>query len=191
MVERLVDAIVDYQIKNGSLNDSERSVYLYGYTLLLEKVINIIVALLICVVSGRWIEVGLLLLCIMPLRSYAGGWHAKKFLNCTFISNSIIIVGLLFYKFLHLQLLYYFFIETVIFAIIIYMAPVQHNSRVLSDNERRVYKRNCLLIWGIECIAIAWLIHFTLEKYALIILYSHLMVSVALIMGKPDRTTRK
>ena len=57
MVEKIVDCIVKSQISSGKIKQEENSVYLYGYTLLFEKMINIIIILIISILTGRWIEI--------------------------------------------------------------------------------------------------------------------------------------
>ena len=92
MVEKIVDCIVKSQTSSGKIKQEENSVYLYGYTLLFEKLINIVIVLLISFVTGRWIEIWVFLFAVIPLRSFVGGWHAKKFWQCTVISNAAVIL---------------------------------------------------------------------------------------------------
>lgn len=191
MVDRLVHVILDYQITNGTLKEDEKSVYQYGYTLLLEKMINTMVAFIICILTGRWIEVLLLLLCIIPLRSYAGGWHAKKFLNCSLISNAVILVGININLIIELKVYYYIFIEAIIFAIIVSIAPVQHNNKELSNNERVAYRKKSIFIWAVECCILHLCLWFEKSDLAIIILFSHIMICIAALVGKIDNKYNK
>ena len=62
MIEKLTNYIVDCQIASGKIKEEEGSVYRYGYTLFFEKLINIAIALIICLITGKWLAVGLFLL---------------------------------------------------------------------------------------------------------------------------------
>lgn len=61
MIEKLTNHIVDCQIASGKIKEEEGSVYRYGYTLFFEKLINIAIALIICLITGKWLAVGLFL----------------------------------------------------------------------------------------------------------------------------------
>ena len=65
MIEKLTNHIVDCQIASGKIKEEEGSVYRYGYTLFFEKLINIAIALIICLITGKWLEVGLFLLAVL------------------------------------------------------------------------------------------------------------------------------
>ena len=51
MIEKLTNYIVDCQIASGKIKEEEGSVYRYGYTLFFEKLINIAIALIICLIT--------------------------------------------------------------------------------------------------------------------------------------------
>ena len=55
MIEKLTNHIVDCQIASGKIKEEEGSVYRYGYTLFFEKLINIVIALIICLITGKWL----------------------------------------------------------------------------------------------------------------------------------------
>ena len=95
MIEKLTNHIVDCQIASGKIKEEEGSVYRYGYTLFFEKLINIAIALIICLITGKWLAVGLFLLAVIPFRSFAGGWHAKEFWQCAILSNLMIVIMLI------------------------------------------------------------------------------------------------
>lgn len=57
MVDKLVNYIVDRQIASGKIKQEEGSVYRYGYTLFFEKLINILIVTIICIITGKWIEI--------------------------------------------------------------------------------------------------------------------------------------
>ncbi|MCR5835465.1 MAG: accessory gene regulator B family protein [Lachnospiraceae bacterium] len=185
MIENIVKAVVDYQVKNEILKEQDESVYQYGYTLLFERAINIFISLIICIITHKWIETALLLFCIIPLRSYAGGWHAKKFISCTIISNLIIVVGV-YSKWLNkMSVGIYAFLELLICAIIMYIAPVQNQNKILSYAEKIKYKKNSILIFLFEFIILVVFLYKNIE-YKYIVIFSQLIVSVGLLIGAVD-----
>ena len=78
MIEKIVNKLLDTQIKSGLLKNETIPIYRYGYTLLIEVTINVILSLLIGFALG---EIGIVILfnlIFIPLRGFCGGWHAGK-----------------------------------------------------------------------------------------------------------------
>lgn len=185
MVRKIVDYIVKSQTSSGKIKQEENSVYLYGYTLLFEKLINIIIVLFISLVTGRWIEIWGFLLAVIPLRSFTGGWHAEKFWQCTVISNTAVILFLLLIKetIVKNQMIYTVF-EVAIGVLMYVLVPVQNRNKPLTAKERRTFRKISYSIWAVEsCIMMVFILH-KMYKYAKIILYAHIFIAFAVLAGK-------
>ena len=59
MIEKIVNKLLDTQIKSGLLKDETIPIYRYGYTLLIEVTINVILSLVIGFALG---EIGIVIL---------------------------------------------------------------------------------------------------------------------------------
>ena len=73
MIEKIVNKLLDTQIKSGLLKDETIPIYRYGYTLLIEVTINVILSLVIGFALG---EIGIVILfnlIFIPLRGFCGG----------------------------------------------------------------------------------------------------------------------
>ena len=53
MIEKIVNKLLDTQIKSGLLKDETIPIYRYGYTLLIEVTINVILSLVIGFALGE------------------------------------------------------------------------------------------------------------------------------------------
>lgn len=191
MVEKIVNCIVKRQISLGKIKQEESSVYLYGYTLLFEKLINIIIILIISMVTGKWIEIGGFLLAVIPLRSFTGGWHAKRFWQCTIISNLVVILLLVIIeKIIVKNLIFYVAFEVIICIIMLWIVPVQNENKPLTLEEVKKYKKNSYLIWAIECFIILLVVLQKKYKYATILLYAHFIIIFAVFGGKVSNTNK-
>lgn len=84
MIEKLTNHIVDCQIASGKIKEEEGSVYRYGYTLFFEKLINIAIALIICLITGKWLAVGLFFLQLFRLEVLQEAGMQKNFGNVRF-----------------------------------------------------------------------------------------------------------
>lgn len=192
MVDKIVNYILNRQISNGIMKEDESGVYQYGYTLFFEKLINIVFVTIICYFTNKWIEIWSFLLFMIPLRSFAGGWHAKKFWQCTLISNLIIVFMLILIPYVKIwNYIIFLFIEFIFFVIITLMMPVQHINRPLSDQERKAYKRKTLFIWAVECMVLFLFAIFKYHNMAFIIMYAHTMMIIAAVGGLIENKMEK
>lgn len=96
MVQEIVEKIIEKQLKEKMITAEDANIYRYGYALVFEVLINIIMAVFIGIVSGDLVEILLFLGLYIPLRSFCGGWHADKVWKCTIYSNLILVVMALF-----------------------------------------------------------------------------------------------
>lgn len=185
MVEKIVSHIIDCQIALGRIEQDEISVYQYGYTLIFERVINIAIVILICLITNRWLEIWGFLIVIIPLRSYAGGWHANKFWQCAIISNLIVVIMLLTINkiFIDSEIVYIGF-EIIVLISMLLVVPIQNINKPLTPEEKKIYRRKTTYIWIIECCLMLIFMIYKQYTYSLIILYAHSIVTIAVIAGK-------
>lgn len=67
MLAKISSSIVDWQIRKGYLEDRDRAVYQYGYELLINQSINILVAVFISILFHSFDIVFIFLLSYIPL----------------------------------------------------------------------------------------------------------------------------
>lgn len=95
MIHKIAERIVNEQIAKECLNADERNKYIYAYEVLVNQVINIAIAVILALMLHEPKAV-LLFLCIyIPLRKYAGGFHAKNNERCIVYSTLIIVLVML------------------------------------------------------------------------------------------------
>ena len=90
MFEKAVQKLVDGQIEKGSLKEEERNIYRYGYQVLIEFCINIIVTILIAVLFQAFKTVIVFTIAYLLIRGYVGGYHAKTSLGCFCLSAGMV-----------------------------------------------------------------------------------------------------
>lgn len=147
MIEKIVNALLSRQILLGNLKEEDISVYRYGYTLMFERIINYIITILIVAITGEWLIVIAFLLSFIPIRSYAGGWHAEKFIVCTVLSNVTILLSIIITDSIVIKnSIYIVVLEAALFFIIYRNAPVQNKNKKLTEKECHTYKKVTLII---------------------------------------------
>ena len=102
MMEKLVRRIVNQGIMDNRIESSQKELFCYGYTLLIEVTICTSFALVMSIVLNKIAELIIFSVIFVPLRSFAGGYHADRAGKCILLSYSVL-------------LLYFFFSENTSF----------------------------------------------------------------------------
>ena len=92
MIQMIVNVLVNKQSQHYTMTDEDEKIYRYGYILLCEVILNVVIALAIGIGFSKIKEVMFFLGMYIPLRSFCGGWHADKIWKCTLISNAILLL---------------------------------------------------------------------------------------------------
>lgn len=182
-MEKWIHKKVNQKIEQGKIPESERDLYVYGYTLVAEKLVIFLVTMFIAIVFNALLEVLLLCITFVPLREYTGGYHANSRIGCNLLSAIYIIVALLGIKYLPMviHISQYILGEFVCAAIIFRYAPVATDKREISESENRFFRKMTLSILAIELIL--GIIFSILKNYYVmsIMLVTHMGVAAALL----------
>ena len=184
MIKRLIRKYVERQILLENIREEEAGVYQYGYTLLFEKIINGIILFIITIFTNGWFPVGVFMLAFVPLRQYSGGWHAKTFAHCTFISNVVFLFNILVYKSkIDIPVPCLVIIEVIVSCIILVLSPVQ-SSKNLNLEEYLRYKQIVCILIIVSIVFELVLFYLNHVRTVSIFVYAHSIVAIALLLGK-------
>lgn len=172
-------------IKNKILDIENRDVYVYGIEAVLLNLILLLSLLGISIASKCLTFFIGFLLFFVPIRTFAGGYHAKHSETCFAMSVSVYTVGMIFFK--CIPNLYRNVGAIILFAlaiiILLIWSPLINANHPLADYQ---YKRNKRIAYGIIIIYIILFVIFVEKKY--VIASSEIifivLVSVFLIVGK-------
>lgn len=184
MVQKIVDALMNKQSQNYVMTDEDEKVYRYGYVLLCEVFLNLVIALAIGIVFSKTKEVIFFLGMYIPLRSFCGGWHADKIWKCTVISNVILllqvygIANIKMYLSMSGMLLVFFFNMVCIY----FISPVDTEMKKISQDEKKTYKRKikCILVFHV-IIAIIMVLS-DADKFVFSLMFVYIIQNVMLLM---------
>ena len=186
MIKRSVTRLVSAQIKLGTIQERDRKVYEYGYQLMIEAFINVIISLLLGAVLGCFKEVVFFLIVFMPLRSFCGGYHAAKTWQCTVLSNLVVLLVIVVLKVSLLSGIItpvYILGDIAIGGMIVLFAPVDNENRRLGEKERRRYKMTASVIMSVEALLCIILCVSSFRTYSDIILTSHTIQLCSLLIS--------
>lgn len=186
MIQKMVDRIVDRQVKNKSIEQEDINIYKYGYFLLIEVLINLIISLMIGVVFRDIKTVVLFLVLYIPLRTYSGGWHADKLWKCTVISNLILVIAEIIsnYCIEYIYIMYCVPLMILSGIYILVVSPVDTESKPLENEERKLYGKKVKIIYFLHLIILILFIFFQERKGILILEYVYMVQAIMLIMEK-------
>lgn len=175
MITRFIDKIVESQVKNGVLEQSQVNIYSYGYFVMIEMLINIITGIVLGVLLNKVKGVFFFWFLFIPLRSFCGGWHAKKSLSCFLMSNLVLLLVLFLGEIKWLPGLGP---ELINIILILMLSPVDTKAKPLSEKEKKRYWNVVAILLGIHLVLWMWI---ALRKY---IYYTHFIVCVSLLWQK-------
>ena len=73
MTNKIVETLINKQSQNEIITNEDEQIYRYGYILLCEVVLNLVIALIIGIVFLKTKEIMFFLCVYIPLRSFCGG----------------------------------------------------------------------------------------------------------------------
>lgn len=180
---RLSHRVGNNLVRSGIVKEEDAEIYIYGINQIFVSVLNVSSALIIGLILGMFLESVVLMVAYIPLRSFAGGYHAKTPVRCYFASLFLIFAVLLFCKYVPYNLFLHGGMMIVSSLVIIFLCPVQDNNKPLDDCEHRKYKKISIIILLIEFLAWAVTI-FTLHIYCYIIPIVLFVNSIMIVFGK-------
>lgn len=181
MIDRIACVIVETQIKAGLLKDEERDIYKYGYVLVIETLLNILVGILIGFVFRAIDTVMIFWLLYIPLRIFCGGWHAKESWQCLIASNVILLFVIRVEEILPSGMPAWeaVSLEILLAAVLILLSPVSTKQKPITAREKTRFKRDCIGIIVIELSASLFIYRF---RNIIMVAYSVLLISLVMQM---------
>jgi len=161
-MQGMIERYLRKQVWAGRIAAEDSNIYRYGYTLLSETAINLLIAALIGLVMHELgIVVGFLLLFI-PLRSFCGGYHAQTFWKCMLLSNVVIFTAVYVVGNYAERIVPFGYVvaEVLSVAVILKLAPVQSKNKRLGKREINLYRkviRWILLVQVVVCMIAFWM----------------------------------
>ena len=133
--------IIDQLAENGTINPDDKELYYYGLHQGLIMLANILTTLAIGLLFGMLWSCLIFMAAYMPLRSFAGGYHARTQLMCYLFSIVLTVAVLVFIKYIPWTNLLCILVSVVSGTVIAILAPVEDKNKPLDAVEVRVYQK--------------------------------------------------
>jgi accessory gene regulator B len=176
--------VVLWLIENGTVDKNEKDLYSFGIRQGLIQVFSMMSIVLVSILINGVIEMILFLAAFIPLRIYAGGYHAEKELNCYILSTVTCVVAVLAIKFSPFSFPIYTLLLVMSAVVIFKVAPVSAVNKLLDKKEKKVFGIRTRIIVLIESVSYCALAFFGMEKISKVIFYGFLLMVVTLLVGQ-------
>lgn len=186
-MKQLLDRLIAKQINKGIIAKDEEELYRYAYMILFEWGFNLIIAGLIGILMNALQTTLIFLISVIPLRSFAGGYHASTPLRCAVISNGtlVLVIGLSEWLCsLRLPVWVFILCELILLGYYFFHVPVDSLEKPLSDQESRVYAMYAKIFYAVELVSMAILYAAGREKNSITVLLVHLFVVFSLLLAR-------
>ena len=191
-MEKLSHIITGFINKNGALVGIDEDLCEYGIYNLLLEIVNIILTLLIGIFTNMLSECLIFTIAYIPLRIFAGGFHAKTPMLCTIISAIILYVNVLLIRRFSENFSCGLFLITIISVVLVlFFAPISSRNKKLDKKEKTVYHTMTMVVLSFEFLAELIFLKFNYVRIATIFQFVFITVFLMLILGKIDLLIEK
>lgn len=179
---KLTELLTEKMRKNGIIKEEDAEIYAYGIEILILKAVAVFIALIISIFLKTTLFLVVLLFFLIPIRKYAGGIHSKYKVVCLMITEILLVIAQLFYKY---NIYGEIFSLCAVFSgiiVVIIKSPYESENHPLLETQRIRYKRisyvisvvSCIVygisfIYGIRILQEAITFSFTIEFFLLIL----------------------
>jgi len=178
------EKIVALMVQNVIISDDDKELYVYGFHQGFILLANILTAILMGFLFNRMTEIIIFLAAYIPLRSNAGGYHAKTSFRCYVFSIAMIVVVIIVIGLHFWNALSVIAITTISTGVIMLYAPMEDTNKPLDQNEKRIYKKRTHIILSFM-IGLAVLFWFVEQKQiSMSITLAIDVLAFMLILGK-------
>lgn len=167
--ERLTLSLIESSI----IDKEDEDLYQYGILQGFRIILNLVSALIIGLLFGKLPEIVLFMTAYIPLRSYAGGFHAKTPPRCYVLSVAMLCLVSIGLREDVLSDTVLYVVSAVSAVTVLAVSPVEDKNKPLDEAETRMFRKKAIIILAVEfsiCTALGllkWHSFFSVMAYEL------------------------
>ncbi len=183
MFVKIADNIAKLMLNNKIIEENKVVICKWGIGHILDTVFNITTFLIIGIIFNMLFETIIFTIGYIPLRIYAGGYHAKTPFRCWCLSNIILVVSLVLVRNAGKFYIAFCILSLIAVMVLIILMPVEDLHKPLDQNDRKKYKKRGITILVVEiCLSIVFvLLHYI--QISIVLNSIWVLLSVMLILG--------
>lgn len=159
MFVKISDNIVKWMLSNHIIEEKKAVICRWGISHILDTAFNIITFLIIGILFKMSFETIIFTIGYIPLRIYAGGYHAKTPFRCWCLSNIILAVSLVIVQNAEKCYIVFGILSLISVVVLIILMPVEDLHKHLDQNDRKKYKKCGIAILAVEiCLSVVFVL---------------------------------
>jgi len=192
MFEVSSERITRWLLANGTISREDKDIYRYGIQQGMIALLNLGTTMIIGMVFGRLLESILFMAAYIPLRSYAGGYHAKTAVRCYFFS--IVMISAVLWV---MRCVMYFglvcgCLTAISGSVIWFLVPVEDQNKPLDEVEKVIYRKFARGILLAEIVIMVISLLLNSKRIAICMTMVFCVMAVMLLLGQwKNRYLRK
>ena len=180
---KICEKITENLAANGIIAYEDKALYTYGLKQGSLIFLNIITTAIVGLIFNVLWQCFVFLLAYVPLRSYAGGYHARTQLRCYLFSIALMIIVSIMIKYIYWNELSIMILTLISSGVILRIAPIADPNKPLDQKEEQVYKRKSRLILLFEIFLMCIFINLSNIQISICIMLSTTMLSIMLLIS--------
>lgn len=184
MFGHAAEVLVNKLINNGIIRKENKQIYQYGINQMFNNLLSFISFSVIAVLLKAIPESLVFIIAYIPLRVYAGGYHARTPLRCWILSNLLLVFVILIVCYVSVPKIWYDISASVSVFLILFFIPVESCNKPLDEEERNIFRKRGRAILFFEIVIFFFLHLFVWSKFAEIIAMVWVSLSILLLIGK-------
>ncbi len=152
MFAKTAKQLVVHLEENQIIKSDDRELYVYGFNQGLTILLNLVTTLGIGLLFDSTVQLVVFMVAYIPLRSYAGGYHARTPLKCYMISIIMLIAVSICLRCIVLNHWWYWILVVLSIILIVFLSPVEDKNKPLDEIEVTVYRKRTIIITMVEVV---------------------------------------
>lgn len=184
MFEKASEAVTRKLQENNTIDEEQYEICRYGLQQGFTVILNVVTTLIIGMIMRGLLYAVVFTILYIPLRSNAGGYHAKTAIRCYLYSILLMIAVLLAIKYLPIPSFICIIIFAISITVISILAPIEDANKPLDEIEVKVYHKRTLIILAIESMLFIIGLALNLRYFMQTTIWVMITMSIILLMGK-------
>lgn len=193
-MKKLSNSLSGALVQNNIISADREKQCQYGLELMMSSIAEILFVILLSAFLGNFVQTLIFFMGFIPLRIYAGGYHADTRLRCFLILLIIYAIFTVLLYLLPLEIYQYIVYGATVFTIIIVsaMAPLVHSRKNMNDKEIKVFRKIALDICFFEAaLVILGSMIFKNNIYILSFVFGQISVTVSMVVADMKNKIQK
>lgn len=182
-MQKIAERLTKRLCENNIVSAEDADIYEYGIYQIFTILINTATAALIGIAFGAFWQCVIFMAVFIPMRSYAGGYHAPNRIECYIISTLLVAASMAVIKYVNFTYMMYACGICGTGLLQLWLAPCESENKPLSPNEKNAYRRKALIFAFSFMICAAVLYYFGITWASDSILTALVVQSLMLALG--------